>query len=82
MSDRNIPNIFGLLLSDMCIDKPDVAGTSDGFFVVNKSIANILSLKGVFDFPDEEGIRLPVTVFLMIGFFMLFRTIMTTFTVF
>ena len=37
MSDRNIPNIFRLLLSDMCIDKPDIAGTSDGFFVVNKS---------------------------------------------
>ena len=63
MSDRNIPNIFGLLLSDMCIDKPDVAGTSDGFFVVNKSIANILSLKGVFDFPDEEGIRLACNSF-------------------
>ena len=58
MSDRNIPNIFRLLLSDMCIDKPDIAGTSDGFFVVNKSIANILSVKDIFDFPDTSGERL------------------------
>ena len=48
MSHKNIPNIFRLLLSDMCIDKPDIARTSDGFFVVNKSIANILSVKDIF----------------------------------
>ncbi len=58
MSDRNIPNIFRLLLSDMCIDKPDIAGTSDGFFVVNKSIANTLSVEYIFDFPDTSGERL------------------------
>ena len=58
MSDRNIPNIFRLLLSDMCIDKLDIVGTSDGFFMVNKSIANILALKGVLDFPDSSGERL------------------------
>ena len=58
MSDRNIPNIFRLLLSDMCIDKLDIVGTSDGFFMVNKSIANILALKGILDFPDSSGERL------------------------
>ena len=58
MSDRNIPNIFRLLLSDMCIDKSNITGTSDGFFVVNKSIANILSVKDIFDFPDTSGERL------------------------
>ena len=58
MSDRNIPNIFRLLLSDMCIDKFNITGTSDGFFVVNKSIANILSVKDIFDFPDTSGERL------------------------
>lgn len=63
MSDRNIPNIFRLLLSDMCIDKPDIAGTSDGFFVVNKSIANILSVKDIFDFPDSSGERLACSKF-------------------
>ena len=63
MSDRNIPNIFRLLLSDMCIDKPDIVKTSDGFFVVNKSIANILSSKDVFDFPDTSGERLTCSNF-------------------
>ena len=58
MSDRNIPNIFRLLLSDMCIDKSNITGTSDGFFVVNKSIANRLSVKDIFDFPDTSGERL------------------------
>ena len=56
MLDRNIPNIFRLLLSDMCIDKHDIAGTSDGFFMVNKSIANILSTKEIFDFPELSPI--------------------------
>jgi len=38
MPDRNIPNIFRFLLSGMCIDKPNITGTSDGFFMVNKSM--------------------------------------------
>ncbi len=57
MSDRNIPNIFRVLLSDMCIDRTDIIKTSDGFFMVNKSIENILSTKEIFDFPDECGER-------------------------
>lgn len=63
MSDRNIPNIFRLLLSDTYIDKSDILGTSDGFFVVNKSIANILSVKEVFDFPDTSGERFACSKF-------------------
>ena len=63
MADRKIPNIFKLLLSDMCIDKSDIVETSDGFFVVNKSIANILSVKDVFDFPDTSGERLACSNF-------------------
>ena len=73
MSDKNIPNIFRLLLSDMSIEKSDIAGTSDGFFVVNKSIANILSSKDVYDFPDSSGERLACCKFLTIGFYMLFQ---------
>ena len=63
MSDRNTPNIFKLLLSDMCIDKSDITGTSDGFFMVNKSISNILSTKNVFDFSDSSGERLACSKF-------------------
>ena len=46
MSHKNIPNIFKCLLSDTCIDKHDILGTSDGFYMVCKSIANILATKG------------------------------------
>ena len=58
MLHKNIPNIFKCLLSDTCIDKHDILGTSDGFYMVYKSIANILATKGVFDFPDSSGERL------------------------
>lgn len=57
MPDKNIPNIFRFLLSDMSIENSDIVGTSDGFFMVNKSMANILSTKGVFDFSDSSGER-------------------------
>ena len=63
MPDRNIPNIFRFLLSDMSIENSDIVGTSDGFFVVNKSIANILSVKDIFDFPDTSGERLACSKF-------------------
>ena len=63
MSDKNTPNIIRFLLSDRSIENSDIAGTSDGFFLVNKSIANILSSKGIFDFPDSDGERLACSKF-------------------
>ena len=63
MSDKNTPNIFRFLLSDMSIDESDIAVTSDGFFVVNKPIATILASKCVFDFPDSSGERLACSKF-------------------
>ena len=58
MSYKNIPDIFQRLLSDMHIETSDIEKTSDGFFMVYKSIASILATKGVFDFPDSSGERL------------------------
>ena len=55
MLHKNIPNIFKCLLSDICIDKHDILGTSDGFYMVHKSIASILATKSIFDFPDSSG---------------------------
>ena len=57
MSDKSMPNTFRCLLSDMSIEKSDIAGTGDGFFLVNKSVANILASQGIFDFPDASGER-------------------------
>lgn len=61
--DKNMPNVLQLLLSDGSIENTDISKTSDGFFVVNKSIASILSLKGVVDFPDSSGERLACDLF-------------------
>lgn len=63
MSDQSIPNIFRLLLTDKSIGQSDIAQTPDGFFMVYKSIANILSTKDIFDFPDSRGERLACNKF-------------------
>ena len=76
MSHKNIPNIFKRLLSDMCIDEHDILGTSDGFYMVYKSIANILSQRKAFlTFPIRAEKGLLVISFSMIGFCMPFQTI-------
>ena len=63
MSDKCIPNIFRFLLADRSIENTDIAATPDGFFMVHKSIANILSSKGIFDFLDSKGERLACSKF-------------------
>lgn len=63
MSDKNIPRNFHFLLSDMYITKSDIAGTSDGFYMVNKSIEDILASRDIFDFPDSSGERLACSKF-------------------
>ena len=47
-----VPNVFRLLSLCMCVDKDDIVKTADGFFMVNKSLANILAAKNILDFPD------------------------------
>ena len=63
MSGKNTPNIFRFLLSDMSVETSDIVGTSDGFYMINKSIANILLSKGILDFSDSSGERLACNKF-------------------
>lgn len=63
MSDIGIPNAFRILLRDMCIDNSDVLKTSDGFFLVDKSVEKILATRNIFDFPDTNGERLACSRF-------------------
>ena len=63
MSDKNNPNLFRILLGDMCIENSDIAGTPDGFFMVHKSLAGILASKDIRDFPDSSGERLACSKF-------------------
>ena len=55
---QSMPDFFRYLLSDMCIEKSDIVHTSDGFFIVNKSLTDILASKTIYDFPDSSGERL------------------------
>ena len=63
MMHRNIPDHFHVLLSEGCIANPDIIKTSDGFLVINKSLATMLSSKEIFDFPDSSGERLACSSF-------------------
>ena len=63
MADRDIPDLFRRSLCDMCIDESDIVRTTDGFFMVNRSVADILASKGIFDFPGTGGERLACSHF-------------------
>ena len=58
MDINAVPAVFQKLQSGECISVTDLNCTQDGFFVVYKSLAEILARKGIFDFPDSEGERL------------------------
>lgn len=63
MDQNTIPNIFRQLQSDGSIKKSDILQTQDGFYFVYKSLSDILSNKGIFDFPDVKGERLACSKF-------------------
>ena len=58
MPGKSIPNMFWILLSDMCISQSDIRKTSDNFFLVYKSLSDILAQRNVLDFLDSTGERL------------------------
>ena len=58
MSGESTPKIFSLLISEKCAEESDILRTDDGFFMIYKSLSNILLEKDVLDFPDLKGERL------------------------
>ena len=57
MSNKSIPQIFLQLQTEGCIESSDIVSTQDGFCVVYKSLADILAVKNILDFPDADGTR-------------------------
>ena len=55
MDKKTLPKIFRQLLSEGCIKESDILQTSDGFLLIYKSLSDILSEKGIVEFPDSEG---------------------------
>ena len=58
MPAQNIPNMFQILLSGKCINTSDIQETEDRFFLVYKSLSNILAEKNILTFPDSKGEQL------------------------
>lgn len=63
MSDRGTPKIFQFLLSELCLPGSDLVQTGDGFFMLKRSVADLLAVKDVFDFPDSTGKRVACSSF-------------------
>ena len=55
MITSTIPQIFHSLAAEKCIRMSDILSTQDGFFLVSKSLSDILAEKEIFDFPDSSG---------------------------
>jgi hypothetical protein len=63
MDKTTVPDIFRQLQAEAYIDPSDILKTPDGFWLVYKSLSDILLVKGIVDFPDSEGQRLECSKF-------------------
>ena len=63
MDKKHIPGIFLQLQSEKLIEQSDILKTADGFWMIYKSLSDILSEKGIFDFPNSDGERLVCSKF-------------------
>lgn len=55
---NKIPDCFLLLIESGIIEENNIEKTDDGFFCLNKSIADILADKEIYTFPADGGIEL------------------------
>ena len=63
MDKKYMPKIFSQLQSEEYINQSDILKTSDGFWLIYKSLSDILSEKGIVEFPDSEGRQLKCSKF-------------------
>jgi hypothetical protein len=57
MSSKIVPGLFLNLQSIGCISESDILNTDDGFWMVYKSVSDILATKDVREFVDTEGLK-------------------------
>ena len=53
-----VPAVFLQLQADEGIYETEIVHTQDGFWMVGKSLSEILARKNVLDFPNADGVRL------------------------
>ena len=58
MDKKHLPEAFRQLQSTGSVKESDILKTPDGFWLIYKSLSDILSEKEILDFPDSEGERL------------------------
>ena len=58
MDKKAMPKVFRQLCSDAGIKDADVLKTGDGFWLIYKSLSDLLAQKGIMDFLDSAGERL------------------------
>ena len=63
MSNQSIPQIFLQLQTEGCVEASDIVSTQDGFYMIYKSLADILAANDILDFPDSDGTRLACSNF-------------------
>ena len=63
MLNEHMPETFRQLQATGAVTASDFLRTPDGFWLIYKSLSNILSENGIFDFPDSKGERLPCSRF-------------------
>ena len=55
MPDYIQPDVLDFLLANGCIEASDIRKTGDGFYLIYKSLSQILAEKKILDFPDSSG---------------------------
>ena len=63
MDQKNMPEVFRQLQSVGSIHQSDLLKTRDGFWLIYKSLSDILADQGIVDFPDSSGERLACNKF-------------------
>jgi hypothetical protein len=58
MDKKRMPEAFRQLQSTGSVTQSDIRNTPDGFWLIHKSLSNILSENNILDFPNLEGERL------------------------
>ena len=52
---RNLPQLFAKLVELQCLSQAEIAGTSDGFWVMTASVAEILARRDITTVPGSQG---------------------------
>ena len=63
MDQKYAPEVFRQLLAEECIAPSDILKTADGFWLIYKSLSDILAEKGIVEFTDSDGRRLKCSSF-------------------